>query len=292
MDTSDFRPTVRSVLSGPTRRKREWALATGTFVVLFVVAYWPTIVWLNERAWAADSYYSHAPLVPFISALLIWLRRRELADCPISSSPVGLLLILAALFGHILGVLAYVNFTSGLTIPVLVFGLSLYLFGTPFTRKVWFPLAFLVFMCPLPLALLSAVSLPMKLLATRAGAAILDLMGIAVVQDGFKLQFTSASLIVGNPCSGLRSLIALVALGTLIAYLYKVSVPRKILLVVLSVPFALLSNIARVTLLGLIANRFGSEAATGFAHDLSGGLVFFVALILLLTAAKVLEWRQ
>jgi len=264
----------------------------GLGVALFTLAYWPTLVWIFERAWAADSYYSHAPLIPFVSAMLIWLERKKLVECPIGSSRTGLALIVAALVGHLLSVLAYVNFTSGFSILVLVFGLSLYLFGVAVTRKVWFPLGFLVFMFPLPMAMLGAVSLPMKLFATKAGAAILDMMGIAVVQEGFKLQFSSASLVVGNPCSGLRSLIALVALGTLIAYLFKVSVPRKIVLVLLSVPFAVLSNIARVTMLGMVANFYGSDAATGFAHDLSGGLVFFIALVLLLAAARALEWNQ
>jgi len=289
---ADTEPSVSPATLHVLRQKRQRALLIGAGVALFFVAYWPTFVWLNERAWAADSYYSHAFLIPLVSALLIWLKRKELVECPIGSSRIGLVLIVAALAGHILSVLAYVNFTSGFTIQVLVVGLSLYLFGTAITRKIWFPLAFLIFMVPLPLAVLGAVSLPMKLFATKAGAAILDLMGIAVVQEGFKLQFTSASLVVGNPCSGLRSLIALLALGTLIAYLFKVSVPRKIVLVVLSIPFAVLSNISRVTLLGLTAQFFGSDAATGFAHDLSGGLVFFVALILLLAAARMLEWKQ
>jgi len=284
--------TELSVRLSASHQTRKWAFWTGAGVVLFCVAYWPTFVWLNERAWAADSYYSHAFLVPLVSAVLIWIERKELAKCPIGSSRIGLALIAAALVGHILSVLAYVNFTSGFSILVLVVGLSLYLFGTAISRKIWFPLAFLIFMFPLPLAVLGAVSLPMKLFATKAGAGILDLMGIAVVQEGFKLQFTSASLVVGNPCSGLRSLIALLALGALIAYLFKVSVPRKMVLVMLSVPFAILSNITRVTLLGVTAHFFGSEAATGFAHDLSGGLVFFVALILLLTAARMLEWKQ
>lgn len=280
------------VLVRPPSRWPKLAAWIALGVALFLTAYWPTFVWISQRAWAADSYYSHAFLIPFVSAILIWLKRKELSECEIGSSLWGLALIVAALLGHLLSVLAFVNFTSGFTIQVLVFGLSLYLFGTAVTRKIWFPLAFLIFMFPLPAALLGAVGVPLKLVAAKSGAAILDLMGIAVVQEGFKLEFTSASLIVGNPCSGLRSLIALLALGTLIAYLFKVSVPRKIVLVALSLPFAAFSNISRVTMLGMTAHFFGSEVATGFAHDLSGGLVFFVALILLLTAARMLEWKQ
>jgi len=282
----------QTVTSKPRQHKIVLGICAAASVALFCVAYWPTFVWLNERAWAADSYYSHAWLVPFVSAFLIWLKRNDLTESQISSSRWGLILVVAALAGHIASVLAYVHFTSGFSIILLVFGISLYLFGPSFTRIIWFPLAFLVFMFPLPLAILGAVSVPMKLFATKAGAIVLDLMGIAVVQQGFKLQFASASLVVGNPCSGLRSLIALLALGTLIAYLFRTSIPRKIVLVILSVPFAAISNIARVTMLGLTANFFGSEAATGFAHDLSGGLVFFVALLLLLGAARMLEWNQ
>jgi exosortase len=258
-------------------------------VVLFCIAYWPTFIWLNQRVWAADSFYSHAYLIPLVSGSLIWMQRKELAECEKGSSWLGLVLIVGALLVHILSVLAFVNFSSGFSILPLVAGLSLFLFGVHVTLKIWFPLSYLVFMIPMPDAALGAVSVPMKLFATKMGAIILDLMGIPIVQLGFKLQFTDATLIVGNPCSGLRSLIALLALGTLFAYLLKASTARKIILAALSMVFAVMSNIMRVTILGLIAEFYGSAAATGLAHDLSGILVFFVALLLFYGAARILE---
>jgi len=259
---------------------------------LLGIAYWRTFVWLWERATAPDSYYSHAFLIPFISGYLIWRRRESFSRSPFWSSMWGLPLILSALGIHLLSILLDVYFTSGFSILLLVFGLSLYLLGRPITRELLFPLGFLVFMFPLPSAALGAVSVPMKLLATKCGAGIVELFGIPVVREGFQLHFSNTSLLIGNPCSGLRSLISFMALGSIFAHFLKGPLWKKFLLFVISIPIALLSNVARVTMLSLVAHRFGSDAATGSFHDLSGIFVFVIALSLLLVTGRVLEWHH
>jgi len=260
-------------------------------VLLFCIAYWPTFVWLWERATAADSYYSHALLVPFLSAYLVWRRKESVRKLQWQPSAMGFVLILSALAVHVLSMLLDVYFTSGFSILVLIFGLSLYLFGYRITRELLFPLGFLVFMFPLPGAALDAVGVPMKLFVTTSGARIVELLGIPVIQEGFQLHFPSASLVIGNPCSGLRSLISLLALGSL--YAYFLAAPLRVVAPILlaSIPIALFSNIVRVVMLSLITYRYGSDAASGSLHDVSGIAVFVLALVLLLATGKLFEWR-
>ncbi|MBI5116955.1 exosortase/archaeosortase family protein [Candidatus Poribacteria bacterium] len=267
------------------------ALFLALALALLGAAYWSTFVWLWERAMAPDSYYSHALLIPFISAYLIWRRRERLREFQWESSLMGLVLILFALAAHLLSVLLDVYFTSGFSILALVFGLSLYLFGYRITRELLFPLGFLVFMFPLPGAALDAIGVPMKLFVTTSGAKIVELLGIPVIQEGFQLHFPSASLVIGNPCSGLRSLISLLALGSLYAYFLTVPLHVFISMLIVSIPIALFSNIVRVLTLSLIAHRYGSSAATGSVHDLSGFVVFVLALVLLLGIGRLFEWR-
>lgn len=257
---------------------------------LFLVAYHNTLSWFFERAVGADSYYSHLPLVPIISGYLIWRQRAVFEKRKEGYSVFGLVLILFAVCLHLASELFDVRSTSGFSVLVLVFGLSLFLLGRQATRRILFPLSFLIFMVPLPGAVLDAVGVPMKLFATASGARTMEFLGIPVVQEGFQLHFVSASLVVGNPCSGLRSLIALMALGALYANIYDGKMWKRVTLFLASIPIAFFSNIARVAALSLVTNSYGSDAATGVFHDLSGLSVFVVALLLLLGFGRLLDW--
>lgn len=262
----------------------------GLTVLFFGLSYRPTVLWLWERAVSADSYYSHAFLIPLISGYLIW-RKREAFRLPFEPSRWGLILIFCGLGIHLLSVLLDVYFSSGYSVILVLFGISLHLFGKRTTREMLFPLGFLVFMVPMPMAAEGALAIPMKTLATKAAAASVGFLGVPVVREGFQLYFPSALLVVGNPCSGLRSLIALMALGSLFAYFYQAVPWKRLALFFVTIPIAAGSNIVRVIVLSLVANQYGSKAATGPVHELSGILVFIVALALLVGVRKALEWN-
>jgi len=98
---------------------------------------------------------------------------------------------------------------------------------------------------------------------------------------------------VGNPCSGLRSLISLLALGSVYAYLSDLPNGKQWLLVFLTIPIALLSNIIRVPILILISHYWGLSAAApdSFWHNASGFLVFVIAITLLFYTTRLLKWK-
>jgi exosortase len=261
--------------------------------IFLVLIYHSTFVWLYERYVSADSYYSHGFLVPFVAGFLIWLKREKLKNIHWEYNASGLVLIILSLCIHFLSMLAEVFFVSALSILCLVFGISLFLFGKKITRKIVFPLSFLIFMFPLPLVAINAISFPMKMLATRSAVLFLrTTLNIPIRNEGFQIFFPNASLIVENPCSGLRSLIALLALGSIFAYLLKANAKKRITLFLLSIPIALVSNLIRVIILSLGVYIYGSNITKGFFHDFSGYLVFFIAFISLWSLWRAFQCKD
>ena len=261
--------------------------------LLVAFAYKPTFLWMYERYMGADSYYSHGFIVPLVSLFFIYLKKNRLNQAEQKVSIAGLVMVLFALLLHVLGTVLYIFSISGFSLFFLAVGLSLFLFGKEISKIIWFPLFFLIFMFPLPQAVISLFSFPLKMLAARAGVLLVSLLTVPVHGEGFNIFIPAGHLLVGNPCSGLRSLIAFLALGAVFAYMTPVSSGKKFLLFSLTIPIALLSNIIRVPILILVSHCWGLAAAEPhtFVHTGSGMLVFIVGFLLLLAFAKVLEWR-
>ncbi len=260
-------------------------------VLLIVLGYMQIFQWMYGRYIGADSYYSHGLLVPFVSLFLIWHKRELLTTLPQQQSWAGLVVIVFALVLHILGTVLYIFAVSGFSLFFLAIGLTLFLFGREITKVILFPLLFLFFMFPLPMAVIGLISFPLKIFAAKAGTCIVSILGVPVYREGFNIFIPAGHLMVGNPCSGLRSLIAFLALGSVFAYMAPLSTAKKRFLFFLSMPIALLSNIMRVPTLILVSHYWGLEAAAPdtLVHTGSGVLVFVLGLILIFTFAKVLE---
>ncbi|MFH1642297.1 MAG: exosortase/archaeosortase family protein [Nanoarchaeota archaeon] len=255
---------------------------------LVVFIYNTTFIWLYERYTAVDSYYSHGFLIPFVSLLLIWLKRNEFKDYLFKSDRFGLILIIIALTMHVVSILAEVFFLSAFSLLILVFGFCFLFFGKNFTKKIYFPLIFLIFMLPLPFLLINSISFPLKMFVTKSAVFLIKVVfGIPIKNEGFQIFFPKATLLVENPCSGLRSLISMLALGSIFSYLIKKNSLKKYFLFLLSVLIALFSNLIRVIMLCLAVYIYGSKMSSGFFHDFSGYLAFAIAFITLW-----ISWRK
>ncbi len=260
--------------------KKNTFIQLGLMLFFIGLIYRSTFVWLYERYVAADSYYSHGFLIPFVTGYLIFLGKKQLKNINKKNDLWGVGLIIFSLLIHLLGVLAEVFFVSGFSILSLVFGISLFLYGKEITKKILFPLAFLIFMIPIPKVAINAISFPMKMFATKSAVFILQtFMKLPMKNEGFQIFFPNASLVVGNPCSGLRSLISMLALGSIFAYLTKTTMFKKIILFSLAIPIALMSNIIRVIILSLGVFIYGSQMTKGLFHDFTGYLVFVIAFV-------------
>ena len=249
-------------------------------VISFVACFHPTFSWLHHKYSSSESYFSHGYLIPFVSAYLIYQVKDELRQIALSSSLLGLWVIILALAIHILGVLGDVNFISGFSLVLYLAGCSLYLLGRPFTKGIAFPLFFLLFMCPIPDAAINIVGLPLKSMATTLSLYIIDILNIPYIREGFRIHFAESTYIVGTPCNGMRSLISFFALGFLFIYFVRTVWWKKGLLLLIIPPLSILLNGIRIALLLFIAQRYGQEAASpeSYLHDGSGLLVFIVGL--------------
>jgi len=138
---------------------------------------------------------------------------------------------------------------------------------------------------------ISMISFPLKMFAARCGVWLVGLLGIPILREGFNISIPDGNLIVGNPCSGLRSLISFLALGAVYAYLTSLPFVRKWILFIFSVPIALLVNIVRVSILILVSHYWGLAAAAPdtMVHTGSGLAIFVMGVLLLFFSSKVLE---
>jgi exosortase len=232
--------------------------------------------------WWADENYSHGFVVPLISAYLVWERRDALVRCPLRGSTWGYGLVVLALALLILGQAATFGYAVRISVILVLAGLTLYLAGGRALRILTFPFGYLLFMIPLPAPVLTKIAFPLQLLAARVATSALDLFNIPVLREGNIIDLSVGRLDVTEACSGIRSLISLIALAVIFAYFTQQTWRGRILLVLSAIPIAVAANAARVALTGVLAQTFGIGAAMGFYHLFSGWLVFVVAFALLI----------
>lgn len=251
--------------------------------LLFTFTYMSTLRWMYDRFTIVDTYYSHGFLVPFIAGFLIWQKKDRLEKIPIVYSWWGLVFILIALLLHFLSTILYVFFTSGFSILLLVFGISMFVFGWERSKEVLFPLLFLIFMIPLPSSLINVVSLPMKMQVASIGTGLVKILGVPIFQTGFFIDTAKGTLLVDDPCSGIRSLISFMALGALTGYISNAPAKSKTLIFALSIPIAMMTNILRVSFLILVTNYYGTNIVQpdSWVHNVSGYVAFAIGGVLL-----------
>ncbi|MBI3323721.1 MAG: exosortase/archaeosortase family protein [Candidatus Omnitrophica bacterium] len=275
-----------SSLGVPARREFVGGVA---FATVFALLFWPTFRWMAERFDAHDSFYSHGWLVPLASAWLIWHRRATLTHLPRSSSYAGLWLLVPSVLAHLFTTWWHIGFLSGFAMLGTIWGLVWTVWGWPVLWSLRVPMLFLLFMVPLPGVLLISTSFRMKLVAASLATHVLTLTGIPAEQAGSTIHVPGMSVIVDDTCSGLRSLISLIALAALWTALMPSGTKRwqKLTVIAASVPIALVANMVRILVLVLLSAIYGPGIAEGFIHYGSGVVVFGIALLALSSFSRV-----
>ncbi len=234
------------------------------------------------HTWMNNSNNSHGVLVPLISGFLIWTKRGELAEAPLSRSGWGCALLAISLILYLAAFAGHAAVVQRAMIVFSLAGLVLFNFGKHVFKILAFPLLYLIFMVPVPVSIYSLAAFPLQLFATDVSHAIIQFFNIPVLQEGNMLYFAETQLEVAEACSGLRSMTAFIMLGILFAYLMDKGWMQRIILVLSAVPLALAANIIRVTGTGILAHFHGGQVARGFMHEFSGLAVFAFGFILML----------
>lgn len=278
---------MESILSFDAYLKRHkfylWAV-----VVLICAVYAPVIASLVAD-WSHDPNYSHGFLIPFLSGYFLWEKRTVLAATRVAPDNLGLPVILASLSLLMVGHAGTEYFTMRASLVFLLAGIVLFCCGRPVLKTAFVPIAFLLFMIPLPYIVYDALAFPLKLFIAKFSVICLKLMGIVVWREGNIIQFPQTVLEVADACSGLRSLMSLLALGVALAFLTQKSTKKRLLLVVMTLPIAIFTNMLRVVGTGVLAHYYGAAAAEGFFHEFAGLAVFSLALLLLILVGMFLR---
>ncbi|NIA15329.1 MAG: exosortase [Nitrospiraceae bacterium] len=237
----------------------------------------------------SNSYYSHAFLVPFVSLFFVWRQRQLLVQIPRVPTNWGYAVLALActmvLAGDLLG---FRIFAQAAIIPLLT-GLVLIFLGARHVGRMWFPLVFLLFMIPLPESLTTSVTFRVKMLATEGAVRLSQAIYLPVIHDGSYIHFGEDRLMIGDVCSGMRSLIALLALGAIMSYISETRAWSRVLILLISAPIAVAANVLRIFFLCVVANFWGSSVASGWVHDVSGLFIYVVALGLMIAMEGVLR---
>ncbi len=269
--------------------KKSDLIKISVISVLLLIAYIPAFTWMYARWSARDTYYSHGFLVPFIAGFLVWQKRKILAAIPVKTASIGWPVLFTGLAIHGLSTIWNVGFTSGFSLLVTITGIILVLGGKEYLRHLWFPIVFLAFMIPLPETAIANSSFRLKIFAAQVSAFLVRHMGIPVIREGSLIITRHARLMVEDPCSGIRSLIALIALGALMSYFTNLTRTRRLILFASSVPIAVATNVFRIVSLTLIGEIYGEQYTHGLVHDTLGILVFVLAFAGLASVHKILE---
>ena len=294
-------------------RPEDWrhlALASGMIAFLFAMFHfmgntadagrygrsalaWMVQRWQDSGISMGQGDYSHGFLVPIASLYVLWRVRFDLLHAPKRVSGLGLACVAGALLLHYLGVKTQQTRISLVALIGLIWSIPFYFYGWQVAKRTLFPCAFLIF--AVPLNFLDNLTFPLRMVNTQVAVATLQGLGVEVRQVGSAIlgpPFDASAelkLDVADPCSGIRSLTAMMALTAIYGYLIMKGPIRKWLLFLSSIPLAMIGNMFRITAIGIIAEAFGTDVAAGLIHDYSGFLVFGMAIALMVGLSFLLN---
>jgi exosortase len=240
--------------------------------------------------WRIDADYSHGFFVIPLSFYMVWQKRNTWGKIDNRPSWTGFVIFLFTLVIYLGALRTRFHTLIYVTMIVLTLSLCVTFFGWRKSRYFLGPILFLIFMCPIPSSLYIMMTNPLKLLITGISATIIRLFDIPVLQQGNLLYFSNTRLEVAEACSGIRSIYSYLMLGIVFS-LFCGKMLSKVLLVISAIPLAIMVNIIRVSMTGILAHYFGEKAAQGFFHEFAGMVLFAAGLVLMYGTYYLVEGR-
>ncbi len=254
---------------------------------LVLILYAPVLGSLVKQWWS-DPNYGHGFFVPLFAAYLLWSERDRWCAQSFRPDNFGLAVMLFAIGLRILGMLGAELFVARLSFVILISGIVLFLAGRQVLRSIAFPIGYLLFMIPLPAIVYYQLTLPLQLWASRLGATGLVALGIHTVREGNLLYLPNCTLNVVEACSGIRSLLSLLAAAVAYGYFAEQSTWKRTVLAIASVPVAIATNGLRLVATGALSYFFGPSVDSGAVHVALGLGFFAFAFVSILLIHKLL----
>lgn len=265
-------------------------LVLGLYCALFLGLYLSSF--RQMVSWWGKEDYNYCYFVPFVIAYLIWEKRKRLSAIPSSPTWRGLAPLVLGVLLYWLGELGGEFYTLYFSSWIVLIGLCWSHFGWRKLKALRFVFIFMLAMFPLPNFIYYNLSLRLQLISSQLGAAIIHLFGIPALREGNVINLGVISLQVVDACGGLRYIMPLVVLGIILAYFFRAPFWKRAVLVISTIPLAIVVNGARIGLTGIISANWGLYFAEGFYHDFTGWLVFMASLAILLGEMWLLGSRR
>ena len=254
----------------------------------FIVAFFP--VWKGLiKAWYNSEEQSHGFFIIPSSLFILWQKKDSLSQIPIQPSKWGLVLIIFSLFLYLFAHFAEIITVASFSVVLLLPGVVIYLYGYPMLREILFPLCFLLFMIPIPAQIYSALTIPLQLFVSKVSVGITRLFSIPVYRTGNVIHLPDSTLQVVQACSGLRSMMSLLALSAMFGYFTLRSNLLRSILFISGIPVAIIVNIFRIVLIVLAFYYFNYDLVQGTVRTVFGMGIFVLSLIIIAFLKGVLS---
>lgn len=289
--SSEFRPVTDSGFSSMDlhyvsckKTGLQWGFLTAALIYLYAPAFSALV-----NTWLVRPDFSHGFLILPISLYLVWLQREKLRHLRLQRSYLaGISVIIIAGAMLVLGDAASLITLQELSLPVMIVGLVLFLFGRVHLKTVGLPIAYLLFMIPFLDKLINPLHWPLQLLSAKMGVAFLMNLGFpALVQEQY-IILPNITLEVAQACSGVKYLISIIAIGIPLAYITQKNLWSGIALVLSAVIIGVIANWIRVAAIGIWA-YYGGSVLHGPFHVFQALFVAQLGFIALFVGAWILS---
>jgi exosortase D (VPLPA-CTERM-specific) len=287
---SGFQRRQTRLLAGPA----SWTLPQGASTLAILAALVPLGLIFAPAVrdiyfnWSTFPEYSYGPLVPIIAGAMI-ARDLRAAAVPARADWLGVAIVAIGCVPALLAAVSPFIYPAELGLFAAIVGLFVALQGRYRALRAWPGLIYLIFAIPLPALLFGRLNIDLQMASSAFGVAIIRLFDVPVFRDGNLIDLGALKLQVAEACSGLRYLFPLASFAFLAAYLFRGPAWQRVALFLSALPITVAMNSLRIAATGLLAERFGIEAAQGFFHDFEGWLIFCGCLALLMLEMKGLS---
>jgi exosortase len=279
------------VISRPGLRLNEVSVGAAFLAFGFAALTVPTLISLAQQSWSHE-FGAYGPIVLVTGLWLLWRQVPELRQAgepgsPWLTAPILILALASYAFGRAYDFLTLeAGGVYGAGIAILQSRL-----GSRILLKHWFPFLYLAFAIPLPGSILADLTAPLKQLVSLAATDWLHAFGVPVARQGVTIFVAQYQLLVEDACSGMNSLVGLIAVSLLYIYLMRGSnLAYSLVLTLFVIPIAIAANIFRIMVLILLTYFFGNEVAQGILHFTAGMLLFATAIVCVFALDRLIAY--
>ena len=284
LDEKDENRTMTQSIAGLHNQSKAKLLEVVPWCALalvFLLSFSSTLRDLAQDWWT-DPDYSYGLVVPFVAAWLAYVQHNKLRTiCLSPETLLGTAVVIASQLLYLAGYFGAEFFLQRSSIILLLVGVILFVCGIEWLRQLAVPLILLVLCIPLPAMVMNQITMPLQLLASWGSEKVLLALEIPVYRTGNVLQLSNQVLNVAEACSGIRSLMALVALAVIMSSLVRISKIARILFVVSATGVAVCTNVLRISCVAIIGAKAHPRFTVGMWHQAESWIIFMAAFLLL-----------